>query len=212
MEKMMILNIACAVVAVVVFILVLLMTRGPRGSRLPAPPTPSSSELFISDGWDMVFPSSKPVGEFAQSFGVELRFRGEFYGNLERIIMASLGEDGVREWKHADLRGFEKFRACDFVKTLLENIQSRVALQFERDLLDAYINKPCVYNADIRGDVRRSSIVKLKIRTMGGDADAGTAAAEVHEGVDNAEDKGGKRNGEGIPANGNVAEKKNECF
>ena len=160
----MILMIACAVVAVVVFILDLwVTTRGPRRSRLPAPPPPSSSGLFISDGWDMVFPSSKPVGEFAQSFGVELRFRGEFYGNLERIIMASLGEDGVREWEHADLRGFEKFRACDFVKTLLENIQSRVALQFERDLLDAYINKPCVYNADIRGDI----IPQDKTRKLG---------------------------------------------
>ena len=152
-------------------------------------------------------PKQKAFGELAHSFRVELILCGEFYDNLARIVRHCVGEDGLRKLKHQDLRGFEEFRASDFVKTLLENIQGRVALQFESHLLNAYRNAACIYHADARGYWDGCPVYETPLHAEDGDADAGTMPAEVDERVDDAEDEGGTRDGNGAPADVDGAEK-----
>lgn len=147
--------------------------------------TADGHEITVPDGHSVGFsalhrdpPSAE---EFAHAFRVELRLGREFHDYLNGVILKRHGEDGGLDFKHADLRGFEELRGSEAVKALLENIQGRVAVEFERHLLDAYLDEPGIYYADTRAHWDGLPVSKPAFHAAGGHADAGAVADHVDE-------------------------------
>ena len=142
-------------------------------------------EITLPNGYSLGFSAlhSDPPSaeEFAHAFRVELRLGCEFHDYLNGVMLKRHGKDGGLDFKHADLRGFDELRGSEVVKALLENIQGRVAVEFERHLLNAYLDEPGIYYADTRARWGDLPVSKPAFHATGGHADAGAVADHVDE-------------------------------
>ena len=134
-----------------------------------------ANKVIIYEG----LPSS--AEEFAQAFRVELGFGCEFYRHLHGAILKRNRKCGAAQRKETDLRGFKELRRDPAIKALRENIHRRVAIQFERHLLNAYLDESGVHHTYDGCYFFGSAVPHSPLTADHGHADAGAVAEDVHE-------------------------------